>query len=260
MGTPRRGLTLALVVGCVSLLATGEAWDAHASRSELRHTAGSWCGSRSADWICRWNGVVLAEEQMLPRRRARRIPTQGTKLNTGPTALARLTFENRARCTLGGNGQPGEFFARRDQEVLFRQVLGFSSCTSLRGQRNEVSLLCSAEERCPGTLKSTGTFVTKSTAPQATASATETLVRHTRIVACTGFIRVRVEDESGVSEAAGEATGVNRFIVTIEETVRRTDDETINATETSRSVRAAGGFARVCRASVVERQEQTFIP
>jgi hypothetical protein len=203
---------------------------------------------------------------MLPPRRARQVGPEGTRVITGPNAVARVGFGNRARCTLGGNGEFGEFFARRAEEVLFRQVLGFSSCSSLKGPA-EAGILCSSEEKCPATLRSTGTFFVKNLAPEASASLTEIFVRRARIVVCAGFVRVWAQNEFGYAEARGRVTGENRFVILVEESSKRTEDETpeggiFNATEDSLSVSAVGRIPGRggCAESFVEEQEHTVIP
>jgi hypothetical protein len=234
-----------------------------------------WCGNPSSDWICHYRGTIwvadsasgaLAPDQVLASGAKRHIGSEGTRITTGPNAVARVRYKSRAKCSLGGNGQVGQFFTRPDEELLFRQSAGYSSCSTFRRHPAEANILCSPEEKCPATLKATGTFFVKTFAPEASASSTETFVRRARIVVCAGSIQVRAESEGSFAEAAGGASGGNRFVVLVEEVSSTTVDESAgeNKTETVHKVNVnvvghplgPGG----CAASLIEEQEHTFTP
>ena len=234
----------------------------------------AWCARLSGDSVCRWRGQVrvadrvgaaLGPDELLPPRRSRLIGGEGTRVMTGPNAEARLLFRNRARCSLGGNGQAGEYFAHPREEVLFNQFLGYSSCTSIRGGANsEVSVLCSPEERCPVTMRWNGTYFVKSEAPEATASITDTYVRRARIVVCSGSIRVRAETENSFAESSGQAGSGSRWLIVVEETTTTTYDESSGATGSSDSVQISVSQRRrgrgPCASSSIEEQEHTVTP
>lgn len=234
------------------------------------------CARLSGDSVCRWRGLVqvadrvgaaLAPEQLLPLRQARRLGGEGTRVTTGPNAVARLLFRGRARCRLGGSGQPGDYFAHPGEETLFNQYLGYASCTSFNGSApKEASVLCSPEEPCPATLRWNGTFFTKSRPPEATSSLVDSYVRRVRIVVCSGFVRVRAEDEHGFAEGGGHADRDSRWVIVVEEKRTTTYEEgpTGTVTDTSKSVRISlsqreqgrGG----CASSSIEEQEHTVAP
>lgn len=235
-----------------------------------------WCARLSGDSVCRWRGLVrvadrvgadLAPEQLLPLRQARLLGGEGTRVTTGPNAIARLLFRGRARCRLGGNGQPGDYFAHPGEETLFNQYLGYASCTSLGSSiPKEATVLCSPEEPCPATLRWNGTFFTKSGSPEATSSLVDTYVRRVRIVVCSGFVRVQAEDENSFAEASGYAGSDSRWVIVVEEKRTTTYEEgpTGTVTGTSKSVyisfsqreKGRGG----CAASSIEEQEHTVAP
>jgi hypothetical protein len=226
--------------------------------------------------VCRWRGLVRAAdqgesgldpEQLLPLRQARLLDQEGTRLTTGPNAVARLLFRGRARCSLGGNGQAGDYFAHSDEETLFNQYLGYSSCSSLTGRtHNEASILCSPEERCPATLRWNGTFFTKSERPEATSSLVDTYVRRSRIVVCSGHIRVRAEDENSFAETAGRTNGENRWVIVVEETRTTTYEETPTGTVTGSSQSVSISLSERergrgdCASSSIEEQEHIVTP
>lgn len=235
-----------------------------------------WCARLSGDSVCRWRGLVrvadqtgaaLAPEQLLPLHRARLLGDEGTRVTTGPNAVARLLFRGRARCSLGGNGQPGDYFAHPGAETLFNQYLGYTTCTSLRGRTpKSASVLCSPEEPCPATLRWNGTFFTKSESPKATSSLVDTYVRRARIVVCSGFVRVRAEDENSFAETSGTASRGSHWVIVVEEKKTTTYEETPTGpvTGTSNSVSISVSDRRhgrgACASSSIEEQEHTVVP
>lgn len=239
----------------------------------------TWCLRLSGDSVCSWRGKVraadrvagvLAPEQLLPPHQSRLIGSEGTRVGTGRNAVAHVLFRGRARCTLGGQGQPGDYFTHASEETLFNQYLGYSSCSSLRGRApREAGVLCSeSEEPCPATIGWTGTFFTKTVASEATASIVDTYTQRQRIVVCSGSIRVRVEDERSSAEASGGASGNSRYVIVIEEvrttTYEEDPDGTSTATGTSNSVSIVAEQHQrgrgACESSSISEQEHTVTP
>jgi hypothetical protein len=273
--SPSRGLRSPLLAGALSLLAllAPAAASARFPANPLRQV---WCARLAGDSICRWRGqVVVAEravgimaaETLLPLHQSRLLGAEGSRVLTGPNATARLLFRNRARCSLGGNGQSGDYFAYPGSEVLFRQFLGYSSCTTLRGAPDgEAGILCSSEERCPGTMRWDGTYLIKTEPPEATASLTDTYVRRARIVVCSGSIEVRTEGENGFSRASGQAGFNSRWLIVVEEVTSTTYQEGIgsNTTGTSHSISISVSQQQrgrgPCASSSVEEQEHNVTP
>lgn len=264
----------ALIVGvlCLPALVAPASASARFPSSPLRQV---WCAHLTGDSICRWRGQVvvadraagvMAPETVLPWRQSRLLGAEGSRVLTGPNANARLLFRNRARCTLGGNGQPGEYFAYPGNEILFRQFLGYSSCSTVRGApAGEAGILCSSEERCPGTMRWNGTYLIKTEAPEATASLTDTYVRRARIVVCNGSIEVRAEDENGFARSSGQASYNSRWLIVVEEVTLTTYKEgTEGTTGTSHSISISVSQRQrgrgPCASSSVEEQEHSVTP
>lgn len=231
-----------------------------------------WCAPLSGDSICEWRGQVRVadeaagvplSEELLRRHQSRLIGSEGSRVLTGPNAIARLLFRNRARCSLGGHGQAGEYFAHSGEERLFGQYVGYSSCTSLRGDRTEAGILCSPEEKCPATMRWNGTYLVKTEAP-ATASLTDSYIRRARIVVCSGSVRVRDEEENTIAESG--ASGNGRWVIVVEETTSTTYAEEIGSpvTETRHSIRIEVSEHQpgrgACKATSIEEQEHNVTP
>jgi hypothetical protein len=255
---------------CLLLLVIPTSASASFPSDPLSHV---WCPRLEGDSVCRWRGSVrvadrvgasLNPEELLPFRQSRLIGGEGTWVFTGPNAVARLIFRKRARCSLGGDGEPGEYFAHPGEEVLFEQSLGYSTCTSSRGGgSNETSVLCSPEEKCPATLRWNGTYFVKTDASEAAASVTDTYVRRIRIVVCSGYVHVRAEDENSSAESTGRANFLSHWLIVVEETTSTSYEEDVGSptTGSSHSVhitvsqREPGRGA--CESKSIEEQEHT---
>jgi hypothetical protein len=217
-----------------------------------RGSEGTWCGSSDAfDWVCRWHGAVFSDGSLL----AKRIPApSGKSVVTGPRSEAHLSFRNQANCTLGESSQ----IYPRDgaPNSLFSQQYGSSSCTS-RLSRSAVRLLCGPAEPCPAEVRAKGTILLAFPLPGAAgASSTEALSRRVRIVLCAGFLRVTTADGD---EAAGGATGNNRYVIVVEELSKHTVEEGLDEAERSTSINVIGKLAGAgdCTEPMVEAQEST---
>jgi len=273
LGIGRGGPMLLACVLCLPALAFPAGASARFPGNPLREV---WCAPLSGDSVCRWRGLVwaadstgasLAPGELLSPRLSRLIGSGGTRVMTGPNAIARLHFRNRARCSLGGNGQAGDYFAHPSEEVLFNQYLGYSLCTSIRGGiHREAGILCSPEETCPVTMRWNGTYFVKSEPQEATASVTDTYVRRARIVVCSGSVRIMIDHENAFSEGFGEASGNNRYLIVVEDIISTTyADQIGSATTGSRhTIRIALSRQQqgpgACASSSVEEQEHMVTP
>ncbi|HYJ22826.1 MAG TPA: hypothetical protein VEW07_12500 [Solirubrobacterales bacterium] len=230
----------------------------------------AWCGgSETSDWVCRWLGGVFSglgetPPQPLPWRRARPV-SQSTRVFTAANGLARLSFGNEAHCTVGGGSdQPSEIVARWESDVLMRVVRGDASCTAA-SPRPASEFFCDASTGpCSLKVRARGTYIAQlEPPPEALASLTESFHRHARLVVCSGFIRVEVDG----GEALGSVSGRNRFVITVDETVERTEDETVTPNGSSKVSSSASGASidvvgtipgrGQCASSFVQSQERT---
>jgi hypothetical protein len=203
-------------------------WGLSAGAAPAAVAAGDpWCGVSTAfDWVCpRW-GQVFAEQELLGRGEAR-VAAERKAITTAAHSEARLSFADQANCTLY---ESSRIYTRPEigrSRTLFAQPWGESSCVSLRGG-NSLSVLCGEGEiRCPVKVKmKQGKYLTRYSAQQ-TAGATASGVsrRRTTLVACTGFIRVRVETEGGFVEASGRASGDYRYVAVVEEVTATGESE-----------------------------------
>lgn len=263
-----RGVKVAVVVALlavVSLLGL-----AHSPPSSARASF-SWCGSSySKDWVCRWQGQAFFGPQqeslrLLPQRQARPLP-RGTHVATSPSGRARLAFRDDANCTVGGGGEWSEVVARWE-EVMLRQIRGAYNCISTSSE--SVKSFCDPNgENCKVKMTSRGAYLAQlAPPPEATASLTESFRRHAQIVVCSGFVRVQVGDEAGGAEAVGRSSGKGRFVITVEERVERTEDETVTP-EGSSSISSESSSVDVdvigtvpgrgrCASSFVQTQEHS---
>ncbi|HEV2790574.1 MAG TPA: hypothetical protein VGV69_04670 [Solirubrobacterales bacterium] len=236
----------------------------------------SWCGnSQAKDWACRWQGHAFSAgvnetPVLLPMRRPKRL-FHGTRISTGSDGIARLAFLDEARCTVGGgkSDMPSEVEVRWESDVLMRQISGDSSC-SMRNSRAPLETLCDPGKPCAAKIRARGTFLVQLPAPEVTASLTETFHRYARVVVCAGSIKVQAATETSSAEASGSASGNNRYVITVVESVERTEDETVSPTGTSTvsdsrssiSIEVVGtvrGPGR-CASSSVQKQERSVTP
>lgn len=238
--------------------------------------ASSWCGrSVARDWACREKGSAYAGSgpdalRPLPRRGARPV-FEGERVATAAGASARLSFRDEAHCTLGGGTElPSEAVTRWGEDVLMLQLSGDSVCSSPKAG-DRVETFCNPTgTACPVRIRGRGTVLTRVVAPEAIVSLTESFRRFARITICSGFFRVWIVGESGQteSEAAGGSSGNGRFVITVEESLERTKDETVtpngssssSSESSSASVEVVGsvpGRGRCAEAFVREQEEST---
>jgi hypothetical protein len=233
-----------LFVGLASYGAPAD--DASAARFGAR-----WCGSdTSRDWVCHRRGAVYQAGALLPPDHAVEA-TEGAAISTGSLSKARLTFRSQAICTLE---ESSEVYPRHGPpSSLYSQEWGSSSCTSSRGK--SIRLLCGQRERCPAQVRTKGTSLFKVFGTAAArSSATEEFDRRVRIVSCSGFIRV-VVDNGEVLE--GGSSGRNRFVVVIRQRRRVVSEEGTEEGEESLEVILSGRVPGRgdCRDQVVREQE-----
>lgn len=181
----------------------------------------------------------------------------GSSVTTAPRSLARLTFKNQARCTLGGLAL-SRIFVRAEESSLFTQEQGYSSCTSLHGGQ-PINVLCKPDEPCGAEVRARGTYLVKIPPPAATISATEIVRRVARVVVCSGFVRVRIERDGSYSESTGRSSGINRYVLLIEETFRNTDHDNLNEREITLDTSVVGNQPGPgdCADPAVEEQQET---
>lgn len=166
------------------------------------------------DWICPLLGHVFEDGSGLRQGRLVRLDGSTTLL-AAPGAEASVGFKQQARCLLGPSSSPSEIVTRSPEEAdLFRQLKGRTQCRITHNDA-DVGFFCEVTDKCPAVLTANGEFIARNVDYEAAASSDEGIER-TKIVICTGFGRVRVEDEHGFSEASGGATGNNQFVVIIE--------------------------------------------
>jgi len=247
---------LLLFAFLVQFVVLAVARDGEAQRNRER-----WCGyDNAADWVCRSKGAVFQNDELLPKR-ARRKAAPGTKITTGPNSSARLTLQDQANCTIGGLSSTEIYTRIGNEDALFTQKTGSSSCTMPKtGQ--PLRILCGPGEPCPVELRAQGTVLIKVLAPAraSTTQVSETIRRRARIVLCAGFLRVKVETESGFSESAGGASGRSRYVVLIDLTIVRTEEENGNVdVDESASVSVVGAPPGPggCNGSEVREEQET---
>jgi hypothetical protein len=252
------------LVLCLAQPAHSSAWP-----GKFFDASPAWCGSSGAsDWVCRWRGHTYIDDELLPKRQARLLPAGPARVYTPLSSLARLTFRNQARCTIGGGNLPSEVITRWE-DTLLKQISGDASCTNLKTGQPIETLCDDRREQCSGEVRARGTFISHVVPPpEATASLTEAFYRKVRIVVCAGSVRARVENDSSFSEGGGSATGGNRFVITMEETRNVTSDETVteagtavvNSKSSSVKVNVIGTMPGPgpCASSFVEEQEHTI--
>jgi hypothetical protein len=246
---------------CLSCLALGAALCA-ATEGQAFSGSSHWCGyDQVNDWVCRFKGAVFKNDELLPKQ-GRRKAESGSKITTGPNSLARLALKNEAHCVIGG-ANPSELLTRTGLNgALLTQKAGSSSCTMPKtGQ--PLRIMCGLGERCPVELRIKGTVLiavsVPSTASASTTEVTETFHQRGRIVLCTGSLRVRAETETGFSEAAGSASGRSRFIVIVELTITKHEENGSVSKDESVSVNVAGQPAGAggCNASTVQEERES---
>lgn len=222
--------------------AVSQAWPGPYSSTDSTH----WCGGApSSDWACaRW-GYALAGTSPLRANGARRIDS-GTAVWAEQGSSARVSLRNQARCTIGGGATSSEVITRPRLGILLRQRQGDSACTT---PRHPVSIELCAGDDCTALLEAEGTALASILPPEATVSATESFYRRTRIVSCSGYVRV----SAGGKAAAGGAARHNRFVIEIIESSSKTEGSTTTVTtEDGVTIRAEGGTSSASSVSVVE--------
>ncbi len=219
---------------------------------------GEWCGGDTAvDWVCPMQGTVYAAKRAL--RPELPVPINGRRLVTSSLASARLSWEDKAYCSLGELSEilPGGLYANS----IFTQRRGSASCWSDHPSRARIA--CGRSNRCSTELRADGSFLFTSSPPTRAAASTVKIRRQRiRIVSCEGFVEVTVDSPAGRQRASGGGTAGSRLVIEIVVISKRTEkpwgiviEEVARITsETEYSV------LEECESSAVQEAEETVRP
>jgi hypothetical protein len=250
--TTRLAATVAVAISllAVSLCGGGVAWAWSVPDSLI--DSSKWCGhSLTRDWACGRQGSAFAGTVPLHFPAATRI-APGTQVSTEENASARVSLRNQARCTIGGGETSSEVITRPRDGILLRQQLGDSACATPQ-HPVWIELCAGGGGDCIPRLRVEGTALARVFSPEVTASLTETIYRRTRIVSCSGQIRLR----AGEQVVAGGARGRNRYVLEVIETSSRTESQgttvtTETADGTTITATSGAGSASSSAISIIE--------
>lgn len=219
---------------------------------------GDWCGGDTAqDWICPLEGSVYAAKR--PLRLQVPVPINNRRLATGVQSSARLTFGDRANCTLNEVSEVIPDGLRGD--AIFTQSRGSASCWNRLPSR--VRIGCGRIDRCPIELRADGSFLYKSPPPSgATASSVTVRRQRVQVVSCDGFVEVTVRAPGGVQRASGGGSSESRLVigvVVVTKTIERRGGVTSEEFAKVSSV-VRDPSVEDCESSAVQEEEEVVSP
>jgi len=242
-----------LLVGTSVILALSLLVSTSAAKAE-----GEWCdGDTVQDWVCPLEGTVYAAKR--PLRLQLPVPINNRRLVTAVRSSARLTFGDRATCTLN---EVSEIFPDGlHPDTIFTQRRGSASCWSRRPSR--VGIACGRTERCPTELRADGSFLYKSFPPSgATASSVTIRRQRLQVVSCQGFVEVRVLTPGGIQKASGGGSPESRLVIEIVVVTKTIERRWGVVSEEFAKIRSIVRDPRLeeCESSAVREEEEVVRP